>query len=222
MPQGAGVGQVGAFVQSPATCTPCRHSTAHTLVARSLQNAVFTHTHLQDQHVPSCHTGELLQARTSPDARMPAALPSLAEGQPQVAAQWHSDMNGGLTPADVKLGSHSRVWWRCLACKCGHPHEWQAVVKDRCVRGRGCPFCSGHKPCRCNSLAAVHPGLLTTWDYAANAPLRPEHLKPRSNRAVAWQCTKHEPPHCWTTRIADRTHLRRPSGCPQCSRQGLQ
>jgi len=42
---------------------------------------------------------------------------------PEVANEWHPELNGELRPIDVTHGSEKRVWWRCR-----YGHEWQAVV----------------------------------------------------------------------------------------------
>lgn len=63
----------------------------------------------------------------------------LSVQRPDIAAQWNTDRNGTLTPADVTVGSERRAWWRCP----DNPvHEWQAVVKSRTTLGAGCPKCS--------------------------------------------------------------------------------
>jgi DNA-directed RNA polymerase subunit RPC12/RpoP len=63
---------------------------------------------------------------------------NLAYKKPDIAKSWACDLNGNLTPALVTLGSHKRVWWRCLDCS----REWMATVKDRAGKGSGCPFCA--------------------------------------------------------------------------------
>ncbi len=35
---------------------------------------------------------------------------SLVETHPELAAQWHKDKNGSLTPRDVTAGSRRKVW----------------------------------------------------------------------------------------------------------------
>lgn len=63
----------------------------------------------------------------------------LASQEPEIAAQWHPDLNGALTPDMVTVGSHKKVWWQCPS-----GHVWKAVVYSR-GRGRkcGCPVCAG-------------------------------------------------------------------------------
>ena len=58
---------------------------------------------------------------------------SLAENRPEIAAQWHPEKNGSLTPYDITAGSDVPVWWICEK-----GHEWEATVSSR----RGCPYCN--------------------------------------------------------------------------------
>ena len=37
----------------------------------------------------------------------------LATTYPDLAAQWHEEKNGKLTPKDITAGHHKKVWWRC-------------------------------------------------------------------------------------------------------------
>jgi hypothetical protein len=54
---------------------------------------------------------------------------------PAIAAEWHPDKNGGLSPQGLTPGSGRKVWWLCNI-----GHEWQATLRSR-IRGSGCPFC---------------------------------------------------------------------------------
>ena len=54
---------------------------------------------------------------------------------PAIAAQWHPERNGDLTPLDVTPGSGKVVWWRCEK-----GHEWKTSVSNRSRRGHNCPI----------------------------------------------------------------------------------
>ena len=57
----------------------------------------------------------------------------------QIAAQWDSTLNSGLTPEMVTPGSHKRVWWKCAE---GHVQKtaiYSRTGKQKC----GCPVCAG-------------------------------------------------------------------------------
>jgi len=63
----------------------------------------------------------------------------LATVKPLIAAQWHPELNGSLTPEMVTISSHKRVWWVCP-----DNHVWQAIIYSRtCARQHGCPVCAG-------------------------------------------------------------------------------
>ena len=63
----------------------------------------------------------------------------LAALEPEVAAQWHPTLNGALTPEQVTLGCHRKVWWECPL-----GHIWKAVVYSRAgPQKAGCPVCAG-------------------------------------------------------------------------------
>ena len=64
---------------------------------------------------------------------------SLASLYPELAAQWHSNKNGELTPKSVVSGSRRKVWWQCSIAP---DHQWDAMVSNRTKLGTGCPFCS--------------------------------------------------------------------------------
>ncbi len=55
---------------------------------------------------------------------------------PSLAAEWNSEKNGRLTPADVMPGSSKRVWWRCK-----RGHAWEAIINSRNQGFGKCPYC---------------------------------------------------------------------------------
>ena len=70
-----------------------------------------------------------------------AGFNDLATKHPDIAKQWHPELNGDLTPEMVTSGSHKRIWWKCLG-----GHSWQARVDSRTgKRATGCPYCAGKK-----------------------------------------------------------------------------
>ena len=63
----------------------------------------------------------------------------LATVASDIAKQWHTTLNGVLTPQMVTAGSHRKVWWEC---KSGH--VWKAAVYSRTGPQKcGCPVCAG-------------------------------------------------------------------------------
>ena len=63
----------------------------------------------------------------------------LATVEPGLAAQWHPELNGSLTPQMVTYGSKKKVWWQCA-----EGHVWNAVINSRTGNRKcGCPVCAG-------------------------------------------------------------------------------
>ncbi len=134
---------------------------------------------------------------------------SLAELHPRLAAEWHPEKNGGLTPQNVTPGSGKRVWWRCSR---EPTHEWKAVIASRVI-GRGCPMCAGHIATPTTSLRATHAALAAEWHSERNQPLTPDEVMPNSSKKVWWRCPT-DPSHEWPATISSRVAG---NGCPMCS-----
>lgn len=63
----------------------------------------------------------------------------LATLYPETVEEWHTELNGSLTPSMVTPGGHKRVWWRCR-----EGHVWKAIIYSRTGTQRsGCPVCAG-------------------------------------------------------------------------------
>ena len=56
---------------------------------------------------------------------------------PEIASEWHTELNGTITPADVVAKSNKSVWW-IGQCR----HEWKQKISNRTVRNQGCPICA--------------------------------------------------------------------------------
>lgn len=66
----------------------------------------------------------------------------LATVNPQLASEWHDELNGDLKPTDVFPGTHKKAWW-----KCAEGHVWEAYIPARALNKKtGCPYCAGRKP----------------------------------------------------------------------------
>ena len=132
----------------------------------------------------------------------------LATVAPEIAAQWHPTKNGELTPQQIGIGSHLRVWW-----KCKKGHEWRAQIMSRKNRNSGCPVCAGRSVVLgVNDLETFAPAVAAQWHPTKNNGLTPDRVRPQSNRTVWWLCEKG---HEWRAEIKSRTG--RGSGCPYCS-----
>ncbi len=128
---------------------------------------------------------------------------------PAIAAQWHPEKNGPLTPADCAPASNRKVWWRCTL-----GHAYQAAVGARTVNGAGCPYCAGRKVLRgFNDLATTAPLVAAQWHPARNGALTPADVTAGSARKVWWQCPLG---HSWQAVIYSRAGAQQ-AGCPECA-----
>lgn len=131
---------------------------------------------------------------------------SLAIQYPNLAAEWASDRNGELHPAQVPPGSNKSVWWRCV-----QGHEWQAQVIKR-TKGQGCPFCSNHRILTgYNDLQTTEPALAKQWHPSKNGDITPQTVTRGNTKKVWWICAKG---HEWEASIASRSSG---VGCPYCA-----
>lgn len=135
---------------------------------------------------------------------------SLAETNRPLAQEWHPTRNDPFTPRDVTPGSSKKTFW--WLCKNGH--EWICSVAKR-VSGEGCPYCSGHRVCKDNSLKTLNPDLARQWHPTKNAPLTPDDVRPGSHKKAWWVCKKG---HEWNAQIKSRNAG---CGCPYCSRHPM-
>ncbi len=111
---------------------------------------------------------------------------SLAEQNPELAAEWHPTKNKSITPEDVTPYSDEIVWW---LGKCGH--EWQVSVHNRNKADgfRGCPYCTNKRVMPgFNDLQTLFPELAAEWHPNKNYGLRPEKVFPNKNGKVWWLC----------------------------------
>lgn len=132
----------------------------------------------------------------------------LATTDSDLLKEWNYEKNTSISPYEISIGSHKKVWWRCH--KCGY--EWETKVEAR-KKGSGCPVCgnkvvwTGH-----NDLATKYPEIAAQWDYEAN-DTTPEHVTSGSTKKYAWICT--ECGYHWTASVGTRTAGH---GCPKCAR----
>lgn len=133
---------------------------------------------------------------------------SLASHRPEVAADWDTESNGALTPADVLPSAVLIVWWKCAG---GHS-RYSMSPAYRCKTGRGCTDCRRENPE--TPLSAENPGLSSQWDLNANGTLTPDDLPATSMRLVSWKC---EDGHSFRATVKQRHDSG--DGCPLCLTQ---
>jgi hypothetical protein len=134
-----------------------------------------------------------------------AGINDLQTAAPAVAATWHPDRNGNVTPQQVTAGSNTSRWW---LCDDGHP--WEASPNTR-VKGHGCPTCMGRIiTSGVNDLTTTHPQLLAEW-HPDNA-IDPTAIGAGNSRQhIRWlgRCG-----HSWETTPYNR---KQGKGCPYCT-----
>ena len=132
---------------------------------------------------------------------------TVASDHPELVKEWHPTKNQDLTPSDVSVGSHRKVWWVCEK-----KHEWEAQVKSR-AEGSGCPYCTNRKVIPGdNDLATTHPQIASQWHPTKNGKLTPQAVVSGNTTKVWWICPQG---HEYKTSIHSRTGIN--TGCPVCS-----
>lgn len=127
----------------------------------------------------------------------------------ELALEWHPTLNAGLTPSQVSMATHKKVWW---LCKSGH--STNVAIYSRAIGG-GCPVC-GNKQVLVgfNDLESTHPDLTLEWHPTKNDGLLPRSFTFGSDKKVWWQCIES---HEWKATISSRTQGR---GCSSCAKYG--
>jgi len=136
--------------------------------------------------------------------------PDLSKLSPRLQQQFDRVQNAHLGNIVIAKFSALQVAWSCDQCPNGYPHKW---VQKPCIRAAndGCPFCSGRRACRHNSLATKSNAAAASWDYSANEGT-PDDYTAGSNYRATWNCQD-----CgltWQTRIKSRAL--KGTGCPHC------
>ena len=138
--------------------------------------------------------------------RVADAETSLSALHPEIARQWHPTRNKASRPADVRPGSHVKVWWQCAK-----GHSYEASVGNRTTLGRGCPFCSGRRVWPAESLRRRKPSVARQWHPSRNGRLSPADVRPTAQRTVWRRC---ERGHNWQAKVSTRV---KGAGCPKCA-----
>ncbi len=153
-------------------CSACGHSWA----AR-IENRV-GHGDGDGTGCPECYN----LRRSQPRMRHRA----LADSGHPVMKEWDYELNEqqGLDPHKITLRSNKRCNWICRQCPAGQLHRWKAAPLVRTLQASGCPYCSGLKACKCNSLQALSPEVAAEWDYVKNEGTPDDY--PANSHMKAW------------------------------------
>jgi len=129
-----------------------------------------------------------------------------------LANEWHSILNGDLTPYDVTANSGRYIWWQCSK---NPKHVWHTTIYNRYYNNSGCPYCAGKLPTEENNLLINNPELCKEWNYDKNDK-RPEEYTPMCRENVWWKCSDSNCKHEWKSIICNRNGKLK-SGCPKCN-----
>jgi hypothetical protein len=137
---------------------------------------------------------------------------SLERTHPDIAEEWHPELNGELKPTDIKSRSGKKIWWKCKGCQ----HEWKCMCAHRTGDlATGCPACAGkaiHIDGR-NSLSQLRPEIAEEWHPTNNGKLTPNDVTDGSGKYIWWECKICG--HAWRNRLSHRT--KDGIGCLACS-----
>lgn len=112
---------------------------------------------------------------------------SLAAVHPEVAAEWHPERNGDLTPNNVTRASGKRAWWRCSK---NSNHEWDTIIRARTIHKTSCPHCaieSGSARMQQALLDAAHTNensLKTFQKHLSSVKELIRQVKPTSSQMI--------------------------------------
>lgn len=129
---------------------------------------------------------------------------SLANRYPHLLEQWDWKKNE-ISPWEISYANKVEVWWICE-----NGHSWKARAANRSMLGRGCPYCSKRLATEDENFAYKYPELAKEWNYSKNGALKPQGVRPRSNKKVWWICPQG---HEWECEINNRVMGCK---CPKC------
>ena len=153
--------------------------------------------------------------------RVPRGL--VRDEHPELVKQLHPTKNAHIDLDKVTSGSGKRAVWVCNNCQddppgCPHLREWNAPIRDRTIKGSGCPYCAGKKVCPCKSLAQLVPEVAAQWHPTKNGNRRPDQFGPYSHVKVWWQhlCEEMKEVHEWPAAIVNRVYTWQKTGLMSC------
>lgn len=136
---------------------------------------------------------------------------SLQTRFPDVAAEWHPELNGTLKPDMVMPASADKVWWLCP--KCGQPYQASPSKRTR-KEASACPVCARKRIVPgINDLATLRPDLAKEWHPTLNGELLPSAVAPNYSKKVWWVCVD-----CGNEfHVTPNKRISRNQGCDKCS-----
>lgn len=173
-------------------CAQCQHSWTTSIRSRTQRKS----------GCPEC--AKKIRGQTRKRTNLATRKPLNA---PHLLKEWDYQKNP-KPPSEYLPGSNEKVWWKCSTCD----HEWEALISNRALSGRGCPCCANKKVVAGkNDLATTHPELAQEWHPTKNSPLMPQNVFAGSAQKVWWKCPNgHE-------YQASLLHRSQGTNCPHCN-----
>lgn len=173
-------------------CAQCQHSWIASIRSRTQRKS----------GCPEC--AKKIRGQTRKQTNLATRKPI---DDPLLLKEWDYQKNP-KPPSEYLPGSNEKVWWKCSTCG----HEWEALISNRALSGRGCPCCANKKVVAGkNDLATTHPELAQEWHPTKNLPLIPQNVFAGSAQKVWWKCpTGHE----YQASLLHRSHG---TNCPLCN-----
>jgi len=112
-----------------------------------------------------------------------------------------------LKPEEVAISSSKKYWFDCH--NCGHNYQQST---DNKTKGKGCPFCSGHKICGNCEICLSKSCNIYSSIWSSKNELKPEEVAISSGTKYWFDCPVCS--HEYKQSPAKKTNGR---GCPYCS-----
>lgn len=93
-----------------------------------------------------------------------------------------SDLNND-DPFDISYSSPKTIWIKCVN---DNTHPDYEIACNEFIKGKRCPYCSGKKVCKTNSLGYLYPESLLTW--SDKNEFSPYDILPNTHNLVWWKC----------------------------------
>ena len=127
-------------------------------------------------------------------------------GENGIKLYW-SDKNS-INPYEVSSFSENKYWFKCIDTDYHDDYDCSCV---NFIKGKRCPYCSGKKVSKYDSLGYLYPEVLEIWSDKNNKT--PYEYLPFSNKKVYWKCENnlHDD---YQRKISDS--IRSKFKCPTC------
>lgn len=128
------------------------------------------------------------------------------------AQYWNKDLNGDITPREIRRGNQKKFWFDCNVCK----HTFNAKP-NHITNGSWCPYCAHLKLCdnedceMCFENSAASTSKAKLWNYELNNGLTPRNVFKFSTLKYWFTCNR-----CQHDFFNIHTYL-----CPFCSHDKL-